>query len=94
MLRVSQKMYFDTDDDFYKFCVVPVIVSKERTLPDGSIRKCMDFNMSYEYDNAVNNGKIFIIKYPNSQIYKRGAVSYRTITKPVSNLEEYFGYGD
>ena len=26
---IPQKMYFDSDDDFYRFCVVPVIVLYE-----------------------------------------------------------------
>ena len=91
---IPQKMYFDCDDDFYRFCVVPVIVSKERILKDGTIRRSMDFNLSNEYHNAVKNDIIFIIKDPNSQICKHQAVSYRTITKPIENLEEYFGYED
>ena len=91
MLRIPNKMYFDNDDDFYRFCVVPVIVPKERVQIDGSIRQSMDFNLSHEYNNAVDNGTIFIIKDPNSQIYKHQAVSYRTITKPIVNLEEYYG---
>lgn len=87
-------MYFDCDDDFYRFCVVPVIVPKERISRDGTIRQSMDFNLSNDYQNAVDGGTKFVIKDPNSQIYKRKAVSYRTITKPIVNLEEYFGYGD
>lgn len=91
MLKISNKMYFDTDEDFYRFCVVPIIVAKDRVQPDGSIRQSMDFNLSSEYNNAVNDGKVFVIKDPNSQIYKHQAVSYRTITKPIVNLEEYYG---
>ena len=91
---IPQKMYFDSDDDFYKFCVVPVIVPKERISKDGTIIRSMDFNLSNEYHNAVKDGKMFIIKDPNSQICKHQAVSYRTITKPIENLEEYFGYED
>ena len=87
-------MYFDSDDDFYKFCVVPVIVPKERVSRDGTIRRSMDFNLSNDYHNAVKDCKIFIIKDPKSQICKHQAVSYRTITKPIENLEEYFGYED
>ena len=91
---IPQKMYFDCDDDFYRFCVVPVIVPKERILRYCTIRRSMDFNLSNEYQNAVDNGIQFIIKDPNSQICKHQAVSYRTITKPIENLEEYFGYED
>ncbi len=88
MLKIPQKRYFDTDDDFYKFCVVPAIVKRERVLPDGTICRSFDFELSNEYKDAVNNNIMFIIKDPNSQIYKHQAVSYRTITKPISNLEE------
>ena len=65
---IPQKMYFDSDDDFYRFCVVPVIVPKERILRDGTIRRSMDFNLSNEYNNAVKNDIIFIIKDPNSDM--------------------------
>ena len=50
----------------------------------------MDFNLSNAYNDAISQGKKFIIKDPNSQIFKHQAVSYRTITKPIQNLEEYF----
>lgn len=92
MLQIPKKMYFDTDDDFYNFCVEPSIVQKERTLKNGESLKSFDFNFTWDYNDAINNNVMFIIKDPNSQIYKNQAVSYRTITKPVSNLEEYLIY--
>ena len=39
---------------------------------------------------STPNCSIFIIKDENSQIYKHGAVSYRTITKEISNLEPWY----
>ena len=86
----SQKLFFNSDDEFYKFCVVPEIIPVEYVNQDGEIKYYMDFNLSNAYNDAVKQGKKFIIKDPNSQIFKHQAVSYRTITKPIQNLEEYF----
>lgn len=86
------KMYFDSDDDFYKFCVDPIIIPVEYITDEGETKYSMDFNFTKSYQDAVNQGKIFIIKDPDSQIFKHQAVSYRTITKPIQNLEQYFGY--
>ena len=46
--------------------------------------------MNVLYNKAVNNCIQFVIKDENSNIYKNGCVSYRTITKPISNLKQYF----
>lgn len=86
----SNRLYFDNDDDFYAFCVVPTIVLKDYTDINGNICQYADFDFSPQYNNAVNQGKTFIIKDEDSSIYKRGAVSFKTITKPVSNLGYYF----
>ena len=77
-------MYFDTDDDFYNFCVVPVINVDANT-------KTTSFDFSNKYKNALENNVYFIIKNEDSQIYKRKAVSYRTITRPVQNMLPYYG---
>ena len=88
----SKYMYFDSDDDFYKFCVVPEIKAKPFTLDNGETFYTMDFDLSNDYNMAIQNGNIFVIKDENSQICKHGAVSYRTITKPVKNVIEKFHY--
>lgn len=91
MFRISsQKLFFNSDDEFYKFCVVPEIIPVEYINQAGETKYYMDFNLSNAYNDAISQGKKFIIKDPNSQIFKRQAVSYRTITKPIQNLEEYF----
>ena len=90
MLKIPKKKYFDTDDDFYNFCVVPQVVQRERIKDNGDVIRSFDFELSNEYYDAVNNNIMFIIKDLNSQIYKHQAVSYRTVTKPVSNLEQYY----
>jgi len=83
-------IYFDNDNEFYEYAVVPQLVTIPYTSRDGSERYYTDFNFSTEYNDAVNNNMIFMIKDENSQICKRGRVSYRTITKDVSNLEPWF----
>lgn len=90
MFRITSKMFFDSDDDFYKFCVVPELIPIEYVNNNGETKYFTDFNLSNAYHDAIAQGKKFIIKDPNSQIYKHQAVSYRTITKPIQNLEEYF----
>ena len=69
----------NTDDDFYNFYVVPVINVDANT-------KTTSFDFSNKYKNALENNVYFIIKNEDSQIYKRKAVSYRTITRPVQNM--------
>lgn len=87
--KKEKVLYFDTDDDFYTFCVVPVAHQRDVLLPSGQISSFMDFDLSNDYWNAVNNGQYFVIKDPKSQIFKHKAVSYRTITKPIKNLKHY-----
>lgn len=93
MIKINNpyKMFFSSDDEFYNFCVVPVLVTRESTNPNtGETIRYFDFDFTYEYLNALKNGVQFIIKDEDSQIFKHGAVSYRTITKPVQNLKQYF----
>lgn len=84
--------YFDNDEEFYTYCVEPKLV----TVDSGEGYYYSTFNFTQQYLDDVANGKKFIIKDENSQIFKRGCVSYRTITKPVQNLEQYFNtnYGN
>ena len=90
MLQISKTKYFDSDDEFYKFAVVPVLIAKEwPNSIDGKTRYYTDFNFSYKYQNALKKGHRFVIKDPNSQICKHQAVSFRTITKPIKNLDDW-----
>lgn len=97
MLKLTKNpnvIYFNSDDEFYKFCVVPVIIPKEFINPNnGETMYKMDFDFSNDYLDAINSGKRFIIKDENSQIYKRGCVSYRTVTKRINNLDKYINKG-
>ena len=83
-------MYFDNDDEFYEFCVVPQIVTSEYQRQDGSIGYVADWNFSNAYLDAIDNGIYFIIKDENSNIYKNKEVTYRVNTKPIQNLLPYF----
>lgn len=82
-------IYFDSDEDFYKFCVVPELITIECDI-DGVKHYYYDFDFSYLYKDAIKQGKHFIIKDENSSIFKNKTISYRTITKPIQNLYQYF----
>ena len=86
----SNTIYFNTDDDFYQFCVVPQVVIKEYVDNNGETNYYFTFNLSNAYNKAISDGINFVIKDENSQIYKHGCVSYRTISKPISNLKPYY----
>jgi len=95
MLKVKNpdKIFFDSDDEFYEFCVTPKLeVIEERDPSTGETTYYTDFKFTQEYLNALSENKKFVIRDENSQITKRGFVSYRTITKPVENLEQYYDY--
>lgn len=86
MKRVNNTIYFDSDDEFLDFALDRRIVIKEG-------KNCLytDFNFTSMYQKEVDNGVRFCIKDENSQIEKRQAISYRTITKEVENLDPWFG---
>lgn len=83
-------IYFDNDDAFYDFCVIPQLIILTRKDKDGNEYKYTDFDFSKQYLDALKNDMKFVIKDQNSEIAKRGEVSYRTITKPVQNLQNYY----
>lgn len=88
----SNIMYFNNDEDFYRFCVVPEVVITKETDANGNVHDVFTFNLSDMYNSCLKDGKKFIIKDENSQIFKHKAVSYRSITKPIENLEPYFRF--
>lgn len=85
-------IYFDDDQEFYDYAVIPNLKVVNYVGNDGSERYHTDFDLSSQYFNALNNGMTFVIKDPNSQIYKHGCVSYRTISKPIENLFPWIGF--
>ena len=83
-------IYFDNDNEFYEYCVVPELVPVQYINSEGNEKYYCDFNLSSQYNNAINNGTRFIIKDEDSQIYKHGCVSYRTISKDIQNLDPWY----
>ena len=83
----SNIIYFENDDEFYEFCVNPSL-----KVVEGKNGHYTDFDFNYAYEKALKEGKRFVIKDEDSQIYKRGFVSYRTVTKKVENLDPYFSF--
>jgi len=83
-------IYFDSDNEFYDYCVVPELVPVQYIDSEGNEKYYSDFNFTSQYNNAVNNGMRFVIKDEDSQIYKHGCVSYRTISKDIQNLDPWF----
>ena len=83
-------IYFDSDNEFYKYSVVPELVPVQYIDSEGNEKYYSDFNFTSQYNNDVNNGMRFVIKDEDSQIYKHGCVSYRTISKDIQNLDPWF----
>lgn len=92
MLKIGKVMFFNTDEDFFNFAVVPHLYARKCEMDDGSAVYCTDYDFSHKYNKAVNDGKVFVIKDPDSQIFKHQAVSYRAITKPIKNLDDCIFY--
>lgn len=82
-------IFFDNDDEFYNFVLVPVVkVSIDNT--GDQPRSINELTTNWEYNLALKNNKKFIIRDEDSQIYKHGCVSYRTVNKYIDNLEPYY----
>jgi len=88
---IDKTIYFNNDDEFFDYCVIPSLVPIEYNI-NGTQGYYYTFNFTPQYNKAINDGITFIIKDDNSQIYKHGKVSYKTITKDVQNLEEWNKY--
>ena len=83
-------IFFDNDDEFYKFCVIPELIPHEYTRDDSTTGYYVDFEFSNAYNDAIKNGYHFVIKDEDSQICKHNAVSYRFCTKQLQNLDRYY----
>lgn len=83
-------IYFDSDNEFYDYCVVPELVPVQYIDSEGNEKYYSDFNFTPQYNSAINNNMRFVIKDEDSQIYKHGCVSYRTISKDIQNLDPWF----
>ena len=71
-------IFFVNDEEFYLFAVNPYL-----TVQNGDNIPYADWDFTPAYKNALSNKTDFIICDMNSQTYKKQALSYRTITKPV-----------
>jgi hypothetical protein len=86
-MRIDRKrnaIFFDNDDEFYQFAVNPLL-----TVSNGDNIPYVDWNFTDVYNSALKDNTDFIICDGNSQICKHQAVSFRTITKPVSVKNNY-----
>ena len=80
-MRIDQKrnaIFFDNDDEFYQFAVNPLL-----TVSNGDNIQYATWDFTDACKNAMASNTDFIICDMNSQTYKRQALSYRTVTKPV-----------
>ena len=93
--------FFESDDEFTDFCIAPYAVVKRSS--DGTL--FVEGQYSDMYKKYIEQGKTFIIKDENSQVYKDQCVRKRVPVKiddfplydrlplvqlPVQNLEPYF----
>ena len=90
-MEIKDKIiYFENDDEFFDYAVIPQLIGIKYLDDNGNEKYYYDFELSSQYNNAVNNDYIFIIKDENSKIYKRRYVTYHTISKEIKNLEPWF----
>ncbi len=86
MLKLVDKdLFFDNDDEFYEFAVIPALVIKQSNAGTAYT----DFEFTDQYNDAIANDRHFYIKDENSKIAKHKAISYGVLTKPVQNIGEY-----
>jgi len=89
MKDINNIKFFDSDDDFYVFCVTPQLDVHSHTNIYGDTTYYTDFEFTNGYNDDIDNGIMFMIKNPNSSIQKRGCVSYRGHAKRIKNLIPY-----
>ena len=82
-------LYFNNDDEFYRFCINPNIVIYQEIDNDDMCHNVFTANTSDIYNSCVKSGTKFIIKDPKSRILKNKCISYKTITIPIENVEPY-----
>lgn len=94
-------IFFESDEEFTDFCIAPVAHIKR------SVKGTLYYEGKYsdEYKKYIEEGKTFIIKDEDSQVYKRQCVSKRvplihegtptgrevSIQLSVQGLEPYYG---
>ena len=88
--------YFESDEEFIDFCLAPYAIVKRSA--DGTLS--VEGQYSEMYKKYIEEGKTFIIKDEDSQVFKHQCVRKRvpvqgtgrsaTVQLPVQNLEQYF----
>lgn len=74
----DKKIYvFDDDNELTAFCLEPTPVIKTY---DKLGIKYFDYNMTLEYQDAINNGYTFAVKDPKSRAVKNGHLSCGSMT--------------
>lgn len=81
MEKQGNKYFFNNDDEFYIWAVVP-----ELKILKGKVCLYTDFDFTDECQKAIDDGIEFVICDKNSIIGKDGYISYRTITKHLDNI--------
>ena len=81
-------MYFDTDEDFQNFCVLPYTTLEKSPITGEPYQQ---WHFTKEYLDAVAAGTRFKIKNEDSIIYRRGqVVGPGGIGIRVQNLDPWF----
>ena len=95
-----ETIYFESDDEFTDFCVAPYAAIEQSE--KGGYYYHGEFSALYK--KAIEEGKRFVIKDENSQVYKRQCVCKRVLVPkidgyvarkdvlvqlPVKNLDEW-----
>ncbi len=83
MRREGNTIYFANDQEFYDFAVSPFDVFQR--MEGGTLFH--DWNFTPAYEDALSEGKEFVIEDPNSQVVKHQCAVYRTVCKPVENVK-------
>ena len=101
MTEEKNIVFFESDDEFTDFCIAPYAVVKRSA--DGTLS--VEGQYSDMYKKYIEEGKTFIIKDEDSQVFKHQCISKRVPVKvdgfpsynrltlvqlPVQNLEQYF----
>ena len=101
MTEENDIIFFESDEEFADFCIAPYAVVKRSA--DG--KPFVEGQYSDMYKKYIEEGKTFIIKDEDSQVFKRKRVSKvvpvkvddfpsynrpRCVWLDVQNLEQYF----
>lgn len=81
----GNKYIFENDEELTDFCISNEPVVK---YSDKINRFYYDYEMTQEYDKAINDGIVFIVCDPNSMAVKNGHIYRGLITKEVRCYSE------